>query len=102
MPVDMNKHCSKHRVYGVKPADFVSWRFVDYRLSQRLNTNWATLVKQLLHSSMLLGYHTGLVLPKFNYSIPCSDSSLNSAWRADRKSTRLNSSHVSSSYAVFC
>src|SRR5438034_2360180 len=27
---------------------------------------------------------------------------LNSAWRADRKSTRLNSSHTVISYAVFC
>src|SRR5699024_12641252 len=29
-------------------------------------------------------------------------ASLVPAWRKDRKSTRLNSSHVSKSYAVFC
>src|SRR3712207_7898807 len=27
---------------------------------------------------------------------------LNDAWRVDRKSTRLNSSHANISYAVFC
>src|SRR5690625_6135142 len=36
-------------------------------------------------------------LPKVKY-----DYSLKSKWNKDRKSTRLNSSHVAISYAVFC
>src|SRR5690606_41107392 len=33
---------------------------------------------------------------------PGSDSDEHGAWNIDRKSTRLNSSHVKISYAVFC
>src|SRR3989442_11940162 len=36
------------------------------------------------------------------YPCPCTDVSPMSVSRTDRKSTRLNSSHVRISYAVFC
>src|SRR5699024_12053068 len=38
----------------------------------------------------------------FNLGIRCGDHDILSALLVDRKSTRLNSSHVSISYAVFC
>src|SRR6266571_8214350 len=33
---------------------------------------------------------------------PLTSSAAKISWRGDRKSTRLNSSHMSNSYAVFC
>src|SRR5437773_7794382 len=35
-------------------------------------------------------------------TFPMSASSVYGLWRRDRKSTRLNSSHITISYAVFC
>src|SRR6266540_5463646 len=32
----------------------------------------------------------------------CAEPSRSPSWRGDRKSTRLNSSHITISYAVFC
>src|SRR5207253_8154487 len=41
--------------------------------------------------------------PRSESSKPCFGELLHSPpWREDRKSTRLNSSHVAISYAVFC
>src|SRR5258707_9787947 len=36
------------------------------------------------------------------HGVPCYSGNLSQAARADRKSTRLNSSHANISYAVFC
>src|SRR5712664_3139269 len=41
-------------------------------------------------------------VPSFEPSSTISQRAGNSDWRADRKSTRLNSSHDQISYAVFC
>src|SRR5699024_11677600 len=50
-----------------------------------------------------LGYVEGNVIPvKVKYNGLRADLYLDELKRADRKSTRLNSSHVSISYAVFC
>src|ERR1039458_10642805 len=35
-------------------------------------------------------------------SLSCGSANRAGAWRTDRKSTRLNSSHLGISYAVFC
>src|SRR5699024_12529732 len=45
--------------------------------------------------------HTGEV-SCFHHAGPAGETVINSASWSDRKSTRLNSSHVSISYAVFC
>src|SRR5699024_12042837 len=39
---------------------------------------------------------------KYDYIIGMEESNIRNILRIDRKSTRLNSSHVSISYAVFC
>src|SRR5699024_12220449 len=44
-------------------------------------------------------YRIDLALPKYRLAIECDGKAFHST---DRKSTRLNSSHVSISYAVFC
>src|SRR5438034_8404500 len=43
-----------------------------------------------------------IILPKKSWSSPVKNSGLNGSPVADRKSTRLNSSHTVISYAVFC
>src|SRR5699024_12139694 len=48
-----------------------------------------------------LGYHSSFREKKDQGVIYVAESVL-SGWMQDRKSTRLNSSHVSISYAVFC
>src|SRR6266481_6909830 len=46
---------------------------------------------------------TGALLSRrFHRTRSCNCSRLVPCWKADRKSTRLNSSHSSISYAVFC
>src|SRR5688500_19893364 len=41
-------------------------------------------------------------LEKFGFKVTRGQSGIPTAWVADRKSTRLNSSHLVISYAVFC
>src|SRR5688500_3400077 len=41
-------------------------------------------------------------LEKFGFKVTRGHSGIPTAWVADRKSTRLNSSHLVISYAVFC
>src|SRR3712207_7450329 len=45
---------------------------------------------------------TGAVRTYDKFLLVLSEESMRSDWVADRKSTRLNSSHANISYAVFC
>src|SRR5207302_4309828 len=53
------------------------------------------------HSSHSLAFTVKLTTDRTHYHI-ILNARLCDEWRQDRKSTRLNSSHVKSSYAVFC
>src|SRR5699024_12408794 len=70
-------------------------------------TAWAT-VGDLIQQAYSNPYLLGLVIVSVFNTITdptvggVSDSSLALSYAIDRKSTRLNSSHVSISYAVFC
>src|SRR3712207_6951177 len=46
--------------------------------------------------------NNNIAVPDIDNGGKSSDRTLKSAYKADRKSTRLNSSHANISYAVFC
>src|SRR5690554_7376678 len=70
------------------PEDKVDWDF-----SVEQNGCDATIIGKL---KIQEGWHIyALDLPEGSFSIPTT-------FKVDRKSTRLNSSHVRISYAVFC
>src|SRR5439155_22373092 len=90
---------------------FPTRRSSDLRLGQKPDPRWARLAAKLHmpYDSASEFYRTyegapdstlGWVTPLLSYplGVPMSPR----AKRADRKSTRLNSSHVAISYAVFC
>src|SRR5699024_2200364 len=72
---------------------------------------WAEIERERLSPScdarIVLDVRSKLIADRSAEAISCADTwfyhrSLSPHGRADRKSTRLNSSHVSISYAVFC
>src|SRR3989442_10042479 len=50
----------------------------------------------------MAAFQSGIGLLAENLRIPIVPMRLDGVWKIDRKSTRLNSSHVRISYAVFC
>src|SRR3989442_11160318 len=62
------------------------------------NPPFPTLIHLLIHTDLMVnGWHRVEPLPRSHAPICLGDALI-----ADRKSTRLNSSHVRISYAVFC
>src|SRR5690242_21303761 len=61
-------------------------------------------VRQASYESYGLSQALGTIHSEANYTRPnyATEQARHSAWLKDRKSTRLNSSHMSISYAVFC
>src|SRR5699024_11800922 len=71
------------------------WRLNFRKFLRKLTTKWSYLIRQKLITSTVKKVKSiyTLKVRHFQQLLRC---------RKDRKSTRLNSSHVSISYAVFC
>src|SRR5699024_10217643 len=69
-------------------ADVASWNYLGYLLGAMLAIRWSQLqqIQRILPKALIV-------------NVLCT---LAQTQTEDRKSTRLNSSHVSISYAVFC
>src|SRR5690348_18165377 len=63
---------------------------------------YTTLFRSVLEFSKVLLVAGGTPGTPFDGSTPTTDGGIEYRWTGDRKSTRLNSSHPSISYAVFC
>src|SRR5207249_9234873 len=73
-------------------------RSASYDAIARFETMWHSFFHRVSWSAMLRGRHCGGVAA----GLPWKRVRLVRRAQQDRKSTRLNSSHVSISYAVFC
>src|SRR5699024_11970525 len=64
------------------------------------------ITQNITHKNILLYYGHSPIFSPFSFNLNVltlpSPSTLDNTLSTDRKSTRLNSSHVSTSYAVFC
>src|SRR5690606_41424792 len=76
------------REWTVSDAVFHSWSWGDAQASRRASTS--------------SGENSPSITRKPSSQNRCTSASLNPFSATDRKSTRLNSSHVKISYAVFC
>src|SRR5690625_5703581 len=80
-----------------------TWFLYDYRQKTipnqylPLDSNVSNLKNNLISAGVKVGFH-----PNENLSFYAGANHLNPFHSGDRKSTRLNSSHVAISYAVFC
>src|SRR5690625_5384154 len=99
-PLNPGDNLIEHLAASARPA-IIQYSEADrVELSGRVTINWATKMTHLIDSYGTVASDTLLVdLPVTWRSLALV---LGAARSEERKSTRLNSSHVAISYAVFC
>src|SRR5690242_13205514 len=91
---DPEKEFSSIRVWGT-----ISWIAAGLLISAFVWDSKLHIQQGMMRNTFLMGAIASAVLGIFSFTLPKTPPKVN---KEDRKSTRLNSSHMSISYAVFC